>query len=143
MLSYDMVFFSLLLEPDAANECTMSKKEIRRCRKKHDSSNMLYISAISVMLLYHKLENDIQDGERLKRFAQRLIVRGYKKLFLITLSSVSEYHAQWKHFIAWKMKNALILLRLNTHSHYPLQIYLLVHQTEMYLRRCGRSLLIM
>lgn len=79
MLSYDMVFFSLLLEPDAANECTMSKKEIRRCRKKHDSSNMLYISAISVMLLYHKLENDIQDGERLKRFAQRLIVRGYKK----------------------------------------------------------------
>lgn len=40
---------------------------------------MLYISAISVMLLYHKLENDIQDGERLKRLAQRLIVRGYKK----------------------------------------------------------------
>ena len=79
MLSYDMVFFSLLLEPDAASECTMSKKEIRRCRKKHDSSNMLYISAISVMLLYHKLENDIQDGERLKRLAQRLIVRGYKK----------------------------------------------------------------
>lgn len=48
MLSYDMVFFSLLLEPDAANECTMSKKEIRRCRKKHDIHSfkgMNYIKA--------------------------------------------------------------------------------------------------
>ena len=79
MLSYDMVFFSLLFEPDVTGECKAQKKEIRRCRKKCDSPNMLYISAISVMLLYHKLENDIQDGERLKRLAQRLIVRGYKK----------------------------------------------------------------
>lgn len=30
MLSYDMVFFSLLLEPDATSECTMSKKEIKQ-----------------------------------------------------------------------------------------------------------------
>lgn len=81
MLSYDMVFFSLLFEPDVTSECKTQKKEIRRCRKKCDSPNMLYISAVSVMLLYHKLENDIQDGERRKKFAQHLIARGYKKAF--------------------------------------------------------------
>ena len=138
MLSYDMVFFSLLLEPDAANECTMSKKEIRRCRKKHDSSNMLYISAISVMLLYHKLENDIQDGERLKRFAQRLIVRGYKK-------ALSDYPVIGERISCametlYRLENEKCSDFATLEHAFSLPF---VHQTEMYLRRCGRSLLIM
>lgn len=104
---------------------------------------MLYISAISVMLLYHKLENDIQDGERLKRLAQRLIVRGYKK-------ALSDYPVIGERISCametlYRLENEQCsdFATLEHAFSLPLRIYLLVYQTEMYLRHCGRSLLIM
>lgn len=80
MLSYDMVFLALLIEaapPQDISQCR--RKLLRRCKKKCGDLKMKYISAISIILLYYKLQNDVRDGERFKAFFMGIISPGYKK----------------------------------------------------------------
>ena len=80
MLSYDMVFFALLLGThlDDENEhCT--SKIMRRCKKKCGDERIDYAAAASIILQFQKLKNDVIDGEKRKRFAMYAIDSGYRK----------------------------------------------------------------
>lgn len=80
MLSYDMVFFALLIEavlPPANEGC--KRKLFRKCKKECADKKLDYIAAISVILLYLKLQNDYLDGEKKKRYIMYAIESGYKK----------------------------------------------------------------
>ena len=80
MLSYDMVFLALLIESETPSDTKSCKRKIfRRCRKECGDIRLKYISAISIILLYYKLQNDVQDGERLKAFFMGIISPGYKR----------------------------------------------------------------
>lgn len=80
MLSYDMVFFALLIEADPPSEVKMCKhKFFRRCKKSCGDERMNYIAAISVMLLYYKIQNDYYDGEKKKKYLLYILESGHKK----------------------------------------------------------------
>lgn len=79
MLSYDMVFLALLIESEPPQDVRFCKAKLfRRCGKVCGDLKMKYVSAISIILLYYKLQNDVYDGERFKKFFMRLISGGYK-----------------------------------------------------------------
>ena len=80
LLSYDMVFLALLVEAEAPEELVQCKRKwLRRCKKRCGDRKLQYIAAVSVMLLYDKLQNDVQDGERGRRFLMRAVWPGVQK----------------------------------------------------------------
>lgn len=80
MLSYDMVFLTLLIEADTPQDMKACKRKVfRRCKKACGDFKLKYIAAISIFLLYDKLKNDVLDGERIKSFVMGVISPGYKK----------------------------------------------------------------
>lgn len=80
MLSYDMTFFTLLIEADLPPESEVRKRKFfRRCKKECTDKKLDYIAAISVILLYLKLQNDYFDGDKKKRYIMLAIESGYKK----------------------------------------------------------------
>lgn len=80
MLSYDMVFFSLLIEATSPTDTKMCRhKMFRHCRKACGDEKLKYIAAISVILQYYKLQNDYFDGEKKKRYMLYAIYKGYKR----------------------------------------------------------------
>lgn len=80
MLSYDMVFLALLIESEEPQDMRICKRKVfKRCKKMCGDTKLQYISAISIILLYYKLQNDVQDGERLKAFFMGVITPGFKR----------------------------------------------------------------
>jgi hypothetical protein len=80
MLSYDMVFFSLLIEATSPPDTKMCKHTLfRHCRKACGDEKLKYIAAISVILQYYKLQNDYFDGEKKKKYMLHAIHNGYKR----------------------------------------------------------------
>lgn len=80
MLSYDMVFCVLLAEaqiPDEDRHC--NKKWFRRCRKQCGDRKLQYIAAVSIILQYHKLHDDVMDGKKSRKYLMGAIEKGYKK----------------------------------------------------------------
>lgn len=80
MLSYDMVFLALLIESEEPQDMrTCRRKVFKRCKKMCGDTKLQYISAISIILLYYKLQNDVQDGERFKSLFMGIISSGYRQ----------------------------------------------------------------
>lgn len=80
MLSYDMVFCVLLSEadiPDEDHHCR--NKLLRHCRKCCGGEKLRYIAAVSIILQYYKLKDDVYDGKKSRRFILRAIEKGYQK----------------------------------------------------------------
>lgn len=81
MLSYDMVFFALLFELDVSGELiTKKRRSLIRCRKCANQKTLLYVAALSIALQVHKLENDVNDGDRKKRLPLRMVRGAYEKV---------------------------------------------------------------
>ncbi len=85
-LSYDMTFFSLLLDEqgysDVAcedNRWTRCHKLSVNCKKANTDEVYRYTAAASVVLIYEKVIDDIKDGNRLAHFVRVLLSRGYRK----------------------------------------------------------------
>ena len=79
MLSYDMVFCVLLSEADIPEENRHCKKVFRHCKKCCGGLRLQYIAAVSIILQYYKLMDDVMDGKKSRRFLMYAIERGYKK----------------------------------------------------------------
>ncbi len=80
MLSYDMVFFLMLMDCELSEKLDgCVNKCMRGCRKKDIGEDVEYMAAVSVILLYHKLNNDVLDGRRIKKILMALISSGYRK----------------------------------------------------------------
>lgn len=80
MLSYDMVFCVLLSEADIPDEDHHCRhKLLRHCRKCYGEEKLRYIAAVSIILQYYKLKDDVYDGKKSRRVIMRAIERGYKK----------------------------------------------------------------
>lgn len=80
MLSYDMVFCVLLAEsqiPDEDRHC--KKKWFRHCKKQCGDRKLQYIAAVSIILQYHKLNDDVIDGKKSRKYLMYAIEKGYKK----------------------------------------------------------------
>lgn len=79
MLSYDMVFLSILIESDETKDYRCNRKRLKHCRKECVDDKTKYIAAISVILQYYKIQNDLLDGEKRKRLVLNAISFGYNK----------------------------------------------------------------
>ena len=79
-LSYDMVFLAMLTQaPQPALECHCRCKAFRHCRKRSYGEELHYIAAVSELLLWHKLKNDVDDGERRKYPLLIALGRAYRR----------------------------------------------------------------
>lgn len=78
MLSFDMVFFALLsgYEGESLAPALGSRK---RCFVPlRDTCQVIdYWACISIMMIWHKLDNDVKDGERWQVGMRRMICKGY------------------------------------------------------------------
>jgi len=80
MLSYDMVFLAMLLGTQLHEEKEQCKhRVIRLCRKRCGDLRIDYTAAVSVILQYQKLKNDVIDGDTRKKYAMYAIDSGYRK----------------------------------------------------------------
>lgn len=80
LLSYDMVFCVLLAEahiPDEDRHC--KQKWFRHCKKQCGDKKLQYMAAISIILQYHKLHDDVMDGKRSRLLLMGAIEKGYQK----------------------------------------------------------------
>lgn len=77
-LSYDITFFLMLGEPVSPNKCDCQKCLFTNCQVKKTDGIYDYFAALSIALIYHKLNNDVIDGESIKRIPQALITHAYK-----------------------------------------------------------------
>ena len=80
MLSYDMVFCVLLAEaqiPDEDRHC--KRKWFRHCNKQCGDRKLQYMAAVSIILQYHKLHDDVIDGKKSRKYLMGAIEKGYKK----------------------------------------------------------------
>lgn len=80
MLSYDMVFCVLLAEaqiPDEDRHC--KRKWFRHCKKQCGDKKLQYMAAVSIILQYHKLHDDVIDGKKSRKAFMGAIERGYIK----------------------------------------------------------------
>ena len=78
-LSYDVTFFLMLNEPDAPAHTPCAQCNAVTCRSKKTDGIYDYFAAFSIALIYHKLSNDIIDGDIKKRFSRFIIRKAYKK----------------------------------------------------------------
>lgn len=81
-LSYDVTFFLMLNEPGLPADTHCTKCNAVTCRSKKTEDLYDYYAAFSIALIYHKLSNDIIDGDIKKRFSRFMIRRAYKKAIL-------------------------------------------------------------
>lgn len=80
MLSYDMVFCVLLSGPIIPQDNQKCKrKTLKRCKKCFIGEELRYWAAVSIILQYHKLHDDVIDGKKSRRFLMYAIENGYKK----------------------------------------------------------------
>lgn len=80
MLSYDMAFCVLLAEADIPSEDRKCKaKWFRRCRKQCGDRKLQYMAAVSIILQYHKLHDDVIDGKKSRRHLMSAIEKGYRR----------------------------------------------------------------
>ncbi|MGI6031441.1 MAG: DUF5685 family protein [Eubacteriales bacterium] len=95
-LSYDYVFLSLLLQAAGQNQ----DNELKPCRcmlhptQKRliccQNNSLLYVSGVSVLLLYHKAQDNIQDG----KWHKRLLYRGLRLLLTPAYRKAKKAHPQ-------------------------------------------------
>ena len=77
--SYDLVFYYMLY-CDNDVEITDCKKKCNMCFSKvNQTQKSRFFAALSIALTYHKLDNDVIDGDAKKRFLRFLVKRAYKK----------------------------------------------------------------
>lgn len=78
-LSFDMVFFTILSAYDKKDlaKCCVTRK----CIKKVPCPDEIidYWAAMSILIIYHKLLNDVEDGEKIKKIYVMDLHSGYKK----------------------------------------------------------------
>lgn len=80
MLSYDMVFCVLLSGTTIPQDNLKCKrKSLKRCKKCHVGEELRYWAAVSIILQYYKLQDDVNDGKKSRRFIMYAIENGYKK----------------------------------------------------------------
>lgn len=80
MLSYDMVFCVTLAEAAIPNEDRHCKKGVfRHCKKRCGDEMLQYMGAVSVILQYHKLKDDVFDGKKSRKLLMYAIEDGYRK----------------------------------------------------------------
>ncbi|MBR3906304.1 MAG: hypothetical protein IKJ51_11425 [Clostridia bacterium] len=79
MLSFDMVFLAMLSEYDQ-NERYLALGR-RKCLKKYkDASDPLdYWACVSVMMIYQKIRNDVNDGDVRKKIVLKGLEVGYSR----------------------------------------------------------------
>lgn len=80
MLSYDMTFCVTLAEariPDEDRHC--KKRMFRHCKKCCGDETLQYMGAVSVLLQYHKLKDDVIDGKKSRKLLMYAIEDGYRK----------------------------------------------------------------
>ncbi|MBR5020995.1 MAG: hypothetical protein IKY17_05135 [Oscillospiraceae bacterium] len=75
-----MVFCVLLAETELPWEKhTCRHRLFRSCRKACGGPMLRYMGAVSIILQYHKLLDDVHDGKGSRRFLLRAIRKGYRK----------------------------------------------------------------
>lgn len=85
-LSYDMTFFSLLLDEcnhanDADTNCRQPKchKISGHCKKECTDETYQFTAAASIVLTYEKILDDIRDGNKFALFLRLLLSHAYKR----------------------------------------------------------------
>lgn len=83
-LSYDMVLLALVRMGESGERVSFAKKRcpahcLKGCLTVEDSKSLAYTAAVSAILLYEKLCDDIRDERGIKRLAAKLMRRGAKK----------------------------------------------------------------
>lgn len=78
-LSYDITFFLMLGDPNTPDCSSCTKCNIVTCKSKKTDGIYNFFAALSIVLIYHKLNNDVIDGDIKKRFPKAMIKRAYKK----------------------------------------------------------------
>lgn len=80
LLSYDMTFLALLEDPDipVLNKHCKGKFH-RRCKRCAGDEKLKYSAAVSIILQYQKLQDDVIDGKKSRRFIQRALQRGFMR----------------------------------------------------------------
>ena len=80
MLSYDMVFCVLLAESEISQEDRKCRhKWFRHCKKACGDRKLQYMAAVSIILQYHKLNDDVIDGKRNRKYLMKAIEKGYRQ----------------------------------------------------------------
>ena len=78
--SYDPVFYYMLCSNEEVPlSFCKTKMKCFRCRSRRGSKNGSFFAALSIVLIYHKFDNDVIDGDTKKRFLRRMVKRGYIK----------------------------------------------------------------
>lgn len=80
LLSYDMTFLALLQEPiipDLQKHC--KGKWHRHCKKCAGDKKLQYCAAVSIILQYQKLQDDVIDGKKGRRLIQLAIQKGFMR----------------------------------------------------------------
>lgn len=78
-LSYDITFFLLLAEPENPQTTNCRKCNMLSCIKKKSEGIYDYFAALSIILIFHKLNNDVIDGELGKILLRSVVTIPYKK----------------------------------------------------------------
>jgi len=78
-LSFDMVFLAMLSEYE--NRDTYRALGRGRCIQKYMEAGeaLDYWACVSTMMIYQKLLNDVQDGEKKKRVVLKMLASGYRQ----------------------------------------------------------------
>jgi len=101
-LSYDMTFLALLgdpIIPDLSKRC--KGKWHKHCKKCAGDEKIKYCAAVSIILQYQKLNDDVIDGKKGRRFIRRAIKRGFLR--------AKEDYPKTESMIANAMANLLTL----------------------------------
>lgn len=77
-LSYDITFFLMLGDPVSPSKCDCQKCLFTNCQVKKTDGIYDYFAALSIALIYHKLNNDVIDGEFLKSVPRFMVKFAYK-----------------------------------------------------------------
>lgn len=81
LLSYDMTFFVLLSEiavQDTDKQCR--HRFLRRCKRQCGDIKLQYIASFSIIMQYYKLQDDVIDGKKSRRFVMNMIESGFEKV---------------------------------------------------------------
>ena len=77
-LSYDITFFLMLGDPETPECCSCSRCSALKCAPRRTEGIYDFFAALSIALIYHKLNNDVLDKDRLKAVPRAMIRRAYK-----------------------------------------------------------------
>lgn len=98
-LSYDMTFFSLLLDESGYADTSNAKdgyskchKISGRCKKACTDEVYHFSAAAGIVLIYEKVFDDIRDGGKLAPFIRALLSQSYKKAAESLPDTVGKVH---------------------------------------------------